>query len=85
MLSLPLRSLMEAVLSKLCRFIRGLVSDNLELSVIEKTPSHLHVHAHTDKWRHTRTFCLIYTHANLFKTKMKRHKLFTCSESLSLL
>ena len=48
-LSLPLRSLMEAVLSKLCRFIRGLVSDNFELSVIEKTPSHLHVHAHADK------------------------------------
>lgn len=29
---------MEAVLSKLCRFIRGLVSDKLELSVIEKHP-----------------------------------------------
>lgn len=37
-LFLPLRSLMEAVLSKLCRFIRGLVSDKFGLSVIEKHP-----------------------------------------------
>lgn len=40
-LSLPWRSLMEVVLSKLCWFIRGLVSDNFELSVIEK---HAHTH-----------------------------------------
>lgn len=38
MLPLPRRSLMEVVLSKLCWFIRGLVSDNFELSVIEKHP-----------------------------------------------
>lgn len=49
MFSLPLSSLMEAVLSKLCWFIKGLVSDNFELSVIEIHPSHLHVQTHTDK------------------------------------
>ena len=62
LLSLPQRSLMEAVLSKLCRFIRGLVSDKLELSVIEEHPhtylctpiqiserthTHTHVGSHT--------------------------------------
>lgn len=46
--SLPLRSLMEAVLSKLCWFIRGLVSDNFELSVIEK---HTHTNMCTQPYR----------------------------------
>ncbi len=75
MLSLPWRGLMEAVLSKLCRFIRGLVSDNFELSVIEKHPhTNIRTYIQISECTHTHsayTRCAhidYYTRANLFKT-----------------
>lgn len=44
LLPLPLRRLMEGVLSQTNCFIRGLVSDNSELSVTEKQPQHPQTH-----------------------------------------